>query len=153
MQRKILLNWIYSVPILLGIAAVVQGGLNSRIVDRLGISLMTVLNSVTLVATSAVIYGLFRLSSAPVPNDLAMPEGSPSVLWWYLIPGVLGYTLVAGIPWTIGHLGATKTFLTLIAMQLMASVIWDHFFEDSPINVTKVLGVVVAFVGALLATR
>ena len=147
------MNWIYSVPLLLGIAAVVQGGLNSRIVDRLGISLMTVLNSATLVATSFIIYGLFKLTSEPVPEDLALPDGPPSILWWYLVPGVLGYMLVAGIPWTIGHMGATKTFLILIAMQLVASVAWDHFFEDTPVNAIRILGVIVAFSGAFLATR
>jgi bacterial/archaeal transporter family-2 protein len=129
---------------------VAQGGLNRRLAGQWGLPGAVLLNTVVLLG---VVLTLFALMSA-VPS--LFPEGfggrpqlrgfSP----WYLLPGVLGFVIVLGMPVAIARLGAVQSVLLLIAAQLVASLAWDALVEGRPATLVRVVGSVLAVAGAAL---
>lgn len=73
--------------------------------------------------------------------------------WWYLLPGLMGLSLVWGVPMAIRNVGAQSTFVLLISAQLLASLIWDWRVEELAISPAKIIGCVIVWAGALLAIR
>ncbi len=71
--------------------------------------------------------------------------------------GALGACLVFAIAWIVPRVGAQSVFITLIAGQVVGSMILSHFgWLGSPIqriSALNILGAVVMFGGVLLATR
>ena len=70
--------------------------------------------------------------------------------WWYLIPGLLGCILVFGGPWAISRWGAVHTFILIISAQLLASLFWDMYIETIPVSTLRIVGIMLAWLGAIL---
>jgi transporter family-2 protein len=69
---------------------------------------------------------------------------------WFLVPGVLGFFIVTGIPLAISRLGAFKGFLGIIAAQLVGGLLWDFIVDGSSVSSTKITGAILAITGAAL---
>ncbi|MFW7379866.1 MAG: DMT family transporter [Oligoflexus sp.] len=142
--------WLWALPLFLGLAAVAQGGLNKRIITYWSLTPTVILNNFTLLMTSVFIYGLAKSFPHYLPATLRIKE--PELFaWWYFIPGVLGYSLVAGIPFLIGKIGAGQVFIGLISAQLVGSLLWDHFLESKSLGWREIAGSLIVMSGALLA--
>jgi uncharacterized membrane protein YdcZ (DUF606 family) len=127
----------------LGFFSVLQAGLNRRVADHLGLSVAALLNNAVLLATTLLVVGVLRANTA-----FSFRELKPV----YLLPGMLGIFLVAGIPLAISRYGATRVFLPLIASQILFSLIWDRALEGIAIKPVQIVGSLVAIVGSLVAS-
>ena len=72
--------------------------------------------------------------------------------FWYLTPAVCGFLIVTLIPWAMEQMGAVKVFLALIAIQIVASMLWDYFIEAIPLNRFRLAGAALAVIGAYITT-
>lgn len=136
-------------PFLLGAAAVLQGVLNRRIAQHLSLPGAVLLNASVLLLASL---GLFLLSRGRVGPFAALdaPSDLRTFGLWWLLPGLLGLTLVLGIPYAIHRVGAFTTFLGILVAQLVTSLIWDAIFEHRGPTLPKLLGAALAVAGAWL---
>lgn len=124
-----------------------QGALNSALADKIG-----AFGSVFVVACiNLVLVGLIILF---IPNSVAL-QNLPGWDSWYLyLGGVLGVFILASINMIISRHGATQSFLYIISGQLIASLFIDHYgylgVEKSPINLTKIFGIIIFLSGVYL---
>jgi len=134
-----------TIPVILGVLAVLQAGLNRRISESWGIGGALLLNAIVLAIIAIILYyaGAFNNSKISM-SDFKV---------WFIIPGFLGLCLVAGLPMAIAKWGALNTFLWLIASQIIASGFWDFLVEGQPFSWKKLAGGMIAIAGAWLAVN
>ncbi len=140
------------VPVVVGIAAVVQSGLNRQIGQRWGLAGSVALTSAVLFAAAVLLLAVSRWAPSRLPGFFNAPPGEKSFELWFLIPGLLGLVIVAGFPWAIHRAGATLTFVVAIAVQMMVSLAWDIAVEGQPFSWVKAAGAVLAIAGAGVTT-
>lgn len=142
------------IPFILGVAAVIQGAINKQIAARLGLGQAILLNGLVLLTTALFLYLIIRLFPQHFPDVFRPRSLDPSIrtplAWWFFVPGLCGFLLVAGIPFLLGEIGAFKVFIGLIVAQLIAGLLWDHWMEGIPINGLRIAGSVLALSGAVL---
>jgi bacterial/archaeal transporter family-2 protein len=77
--------------------------------------------------------------------------------WHYLLGGLLGAAYVTTVLLTVRTLGAGGVTAATVAGQLSASVVIDKLgvlgLEETPITLTRVIGVLLLFLGTLLVIR
>jgi transporter family-2 protein len=80
-----------------------------------------------------------------------------AVRWYYLVGGLLGAAYVTTVLLTVRTLGAGGVTAATVAGQLTASVVIDRLgvlgLEETPITLTRVIGVLLLFLGTLLVIR
>ncbi len=94
---------------------------------------------------------------------LALPQAWPNAAQWKAIPlwqwtgGFIGAMAVGMSLWLAPRLGAAGLVLALLAGQIMISLVLDHFgwigFEQKPISVQRIVGVVLTLGGVALVVR
>lgn len=89
---------------------------------------------------------------APVPTAAMLPTAP-----WLWAGGLLGAFYVAAAIISVQHLGAAATIAVVIAGQLTASLLLDHFgvlaAMPHPISPMRIVGALLLFGGAWLVTR
>lgn len=104
----------------------------------------------SLLISLAVMAPLLAFSKAPTPNFAYALNGP----WWLWIGGVLGAIYVASATTLIPKLGAGGFLVAVVAGQMVAAVLVDHFgamgLESKPINVMRVFGVLLILGGVFL---
>lgn len=139
------------VPFALGLLAVVQVGLNKRIAAVIGLMPATLLNAGILLAVAGVIW-LYARGLRPA-GEWTVGNGSlGQFAWWWVVPGLCGLALVAGMPWAVKRVGALQVFVLLVATQMVFSLVWDHFVEDVAVTAPRVIGAALAIAGAFVST-
>ena len=140
-------------PAVLGVLIVIQAGLNRKIAAAWGLPFAALLNATVLLICAAGLVGWVGLRSEGVPDVLRL-HGDLS-LWkpWFLVPGILGLTLVLGGPWAVARFGAVHAFVLIISAQLAASLLWDLQVEGRIPSRVRLLGVGITWIGALLACK
>ncbi len=147
---QITMLFYYAVPFLLGSLVVLQGGLNRHLGANFGLGSAVMLNASVLFAASALFYGILRWNPEIFPELLRpRPPQSPISTWWYLIPGLCGFSLVLGLPWSINTIGSGKTFVLLISAQILTGFIWDLAINSQSPGLLKILGGVLTILGSL----
>ncbi len=148
---------IYAIPVVLGIAVVLQGILNRKIGGAIGLSSAVFINALVFLALSAGILLASYMKPQLFPDFLRVPEtpwknalepGGAS-LWLYWIPGFCGFLLVLGVPFAIQSIGPSKTFVVLVSAQIAFSVLLELVIQ-SHWNPWKLLGAALAMAGAYL---
>ena len=143
--------WIL-LPIALGLAAVLQAGLNRQIATHWGLSGAALLNGLIVAAMAILVFLLAGRYPAGFP-ELVRPKGElAGFRAWYLLPGLLGIFLVLGIPLGMQKLGALRVFLTLIVVQIAAALLWDVAVERIPLTATRLIGALTALAGVVLVS-
>jgi len=131
------------IPITIGLSVVLQGILNRKMSLVWGLPEVIVLNGAVFFIISLAYYFGVRLFSPEMP-PLKSPE------YWYFLPGICGFLIVLGVPSSIGIMGPTKTFITLIVSQVVFSLALEKvIFGDSP-GTLKIVGAAIATIGAVL---
>lgn len=131
------------ISILLGVAVVLQVSINRQIALRWGLAPAVLLNALVLTAAASVFYVVARLqgtASFVLRTDPSLGE----MRWWWVLPGVFGFALVALLPWATHHIGFQRVFVALVATQMAASVLWDITFEKIPFSMPVAVAVVLA---------
>lgn len=138
---------------LAGAATVVQGGLNRRIADLWGHAPTILINGLVVTIAAAFTIWLASRIDSPLTNLLgAKPEAFSRTLWWYVVPGLLGYVFLTTLPPSIASIGASNVFVLVVAGQLLMGLFWDRAVEDITLSLPRVGGVALVCVGAWLST-
>lgn len=137
------MNLTFLIPLGLGVISVIQGGLNRRLASETNLQGATLINCIVLLATAF----LFYFWKLPPSNAMGAAIKNKGLL--LLIPGVLGFFLVTGIPWAIGRWGASFVFVWIIGSQMTSGLLWDVFFESKSIQPLQLAGAGLSILGAL----
>ena len=139
--------WPVVLPFALGFAAVLQAAINRQVGNHWGTLVTSAASGVVLALTAMSIFAIVRL--VPTFHGAGVqPISNPA--WWWLLPGVLGFGLVAGLPLAMDRIGATRVFLLMVAGQMVASLAWDTLSAGRGVNLVRLAGVGLAVVGATL---
>lgn len=138
--------------ITLGLASVLQGGLNRQIATTWGFTATAFFNTLVLLVATAILYIVSRRYPMILPEALRERNGFSSFSWWYLIPGLCGLYIILGIPLVISKIGALNLFLGFVAAQLVGSLIWDACMEGVPISIIHIAGVALSFLAVWLVS-
>ncbi len=144
------MSWIPLIILSLGFATVLQGGFNRQLAEAWGLPLTLVVNSFFVLAFSCVYLGLAYLLA---PQDIKIHSSTELVKalsWKSILPGLFGFLFIFGIPFVLAKKGALQVFVGLVAAQLIASLLWDHFAEDISPSAWRVGGTLLAMLGALI---
>ena len=92
-----------------------------------------------------------------VSGNLANVAEAANVRWYYLLGGLLGAAYVTTVLLPVRTLGAGGVTAATVAGQLTASVVIDRIgflgLDETPITLTRVIGVVLLFAGTVLVIR
>ena len=147
------MNFYLVIPVFLGLTVVAQGVLNRRIGGEWGLSSAVFLNAVVFMIVSSALIFTAKLFPQLMPDYLKMrPIDLDKMKLWFVIPGLCGFFLVLGIPWSIQMAGPSKTFLVLIASQIVLGLLYEKLFLDEPISTMKYVGALVSTIGVALFT-
>ena len=146
------MNLALIVPFALGCFAVLQVALNKRIAASMGLTQAVILNAGVLLVV-AVVFWLYARGARQDFGEWMSGSGGPGdfKLWW-IIPGLCGLTLVAGLPWAVQRIGALQAFVVLVAAQMLFSIVWDHWVEGVDVTAPRVIGAALAIAGAGVTT-
>jgi len=129
-------------PIILGVMAVLQGGINRKIAFHFGVGGATLINTIVLLSFCLLFIYFKQLETRWPFQEFRL---------WYLLPGFFGLCLVAGIPFSIAKWGATLTFLWIITAQIFMGGVWDYFVEGTVPGVYKIAGSLLVVIGSWIA--
>lgn len=132
------MRWMLFLPGLLGLASVMQSALNRQLAKSWGVPAAVLINTLVFLVLSVGFYVSAR-SAARGPFQ-----------WWFLVPGVLGFCLVAGMPLAIARIGAFSAYAMLIAGQLITSLIWDAVVEGAPLTAVRGIGAALLVASAVM---
>ena len=138
------------ISLLAGAATVLQGTLNKPIADKWGLSAAILITSLVFLASALIFLAMTLIKPSWFPGYMHFQTFWSSFQLYYLLPGILGFIIVAGIPLSIRGIGAVGTFIIMIAAQLIVGMVVDHFFLDQPVNLKKLGGAVLAVLSAML---
>ena len=146
------MNWMITIPIVVGAMTVLQGGLNRHLGSSMGLAAAVFLTCAITTVLGAIVYGWVRLSPGSAPEFFQGAFNWQAFRWWMLVPGFCGFGVVIGIPWAIPQLGAAKVFVGMVAAQLIGSLLWDMLVEGSSPTALRLAGVAVTFGGVIMAS-
>ena len=144
------MNVLKLLPIILGGAGVLQSTLNKAIAETNGLSMAALINGVVVALCGAFVFMLIYCLPGHFPDIAAYKGKGQMFQWWYLFPGIIGFSLVFTIPLVVMEEGALAVFLGVIAGQIIVSFLWDTYCENMPLNGTRLAGALLTFIGALL---
>lgn len=125
-----------------------QAGSNAAVGRALGHPVWGALTS--LAVSVIVILPALLVLKVPVPMISKAIHGP----WWLWIGGALGAIYVASAAALTPRLGAGGFLVCVVAGQMVAAVLVDHFglmgLENKPINLARLAGVVLILGGAFL---
>ena len=137
--------------LLVGGGITLQAALNTQLRQWLGHPVV--------VAIASFAVGLAALAAVAAAGRLPLPSaqeasGAP---WWAWTGGLFGALYVAASVVLAPRLGPGLFFALLVAGQLVAAVVIEHFgllgFDPQPASPVRVLGVALLVVGVLLIRR
>lgn len=135
------MNWTYIIPLAVGAAGIIQGGLNKNMSQNMGLTMALFIGNALVLLYSVFLYLLATKSPESVSDLFRLRETAINFKWWYIIPSVCGFVIITGIPFGISKIGAIKVAVLIIAGQMITSVLWDIFVEKIPLNSYKGLGI------------
>lgn len=142
--------WI--LPFIFGALAVLQGGVNRIIGQHWGLSSAILLNSLLLAIVAILFFFICYYFPSIVPPHLKPQLDISLWRWWWVIPSLCGFILILCIPALIPRLGASGIFLGIMVGQISSSLMWDLFYEKTPIDNQRLIGVALALAGLLISS-
>jgi len=108
-------------------------------------------------AISFMVGTLLLIGIVIVSGEIGNLGKAADVKWYYLIGGILGAAYVTTVLLTVRTLGAGGVTAATVAGQLTMSVVIDRLgflgLEETPITLTRVIGVLLLFAGTVLVIR
>lgn len=142
----------FMLPFVIGALGVLQNTINKKFAANPGIPIALLVNSLVMIVLSVGFY--FVMRQFPRNFPLYQPvENTPSVGLWLLVPGLMGFFIIAACPFALERAGATRVFIAVIAAQIVVSLLWDRYMDAQTIEPQRLAGAALALAGALLAAR
>ncbi len=141
----------FSIALGISIALPLQPLLNARLGMALG--------STLLAAMTNFLIGLLLISVILIVTSTRLPGPAQlsQVQLWMLAGGLIGASLVTGSAFIVPKLGALVLTAVVVAGQLCAAMLYDHYgvmrAEPDPITLQRVLGVMLLIAGVVLVQR
>jgi len=146
-------NPLILLPVVVGTAVVVQAGINRQIADQWGLAAATLLNSAVVMVFALALFALVKAKPELFAEFVRVPEDPGRIVAWRgALAGLLGVTIVFGLPWGFARLGALEVILIVMVAQVVASLVWDWRVEGIGVQPLRVIGALVALGGAALAS-
>ncbi|MCB9062775.1 MAG: DMT family transporter [Halobacteriovoraceae bacterium] len=142
----------FLLPVFIGIIGMLQGGLNRQISNYVGVAQATLISSVVSTLFCFVFFVYVQRNPQFFPSFFHIKSGIFTYKWWFVLPALFGFLIVAGFPYTLAKVGAVNLTIGLIASQAIVSVIWDIFVEGIPINTPKIIGILLSLSGIALTS-
>ncbi|MGH0515863.1 DMT family transporter [Bacillus cereus] len=135
---------------LAGLALPIQFSINAQ--------LRTVVGSPLVAATISFIVGAITLFTVSLFRaDFSFNKGIASAPWWVWTGGVLGAFYVLATIILIPRIGAGTTVALVLAGQIVASVLIDHFgLINVPIHLLslpRIIGAILVIIGVVLIQK
>ncbi len=141
--------WAYLSSIALSAILIIQPFLNKRLYDQLAPSTITVVNNF-LSFVFAFIYLVFY-AILNRKHLVYFTTNLNQFSWWWCVPGLCGFFIVAGLPYCFAKLGAFKTTLILVSGQIIISLLLDYFANSIPLSYAKVAAAILGIASIFLA--
>lgn len=146
------MNWSILLPLFIGCFGILQGAINRVISTHIGVAQAALITNIGSTIICVFFYMFARAYSNLLPELYHVKAPLSTYKWWYVLPPLLGFMIIAGIPFSIAKLGAVKVTVGLIAAQMITSVVWDLCVEGVTINLMKFIGIVFAFLSVTFIT-
>ena len=134
--------------IIIGAALAIQPALNATLARAVGSS-----NGASTISIAVALLTMLALVSFTGAGDISR-ERLAEVPWWIFLAGTVGALFVAGGTYIAPATGALLFFVCVVAGQLLASIIADHFgifgLEIREVSPMRLAGVALALAGAVL---
>jgi len=134
-----------------GVAIIVQQVLNANLRTAIGSAAWSGVVSYFVGLVSIAAFAVLLREPLPSAGTVA---GSP---WWAWSGGVFGAIFISLAILLIPQLGAATFIAVLVAGQMLASLIFDHYgwlgLEQRPIDVLRLIGVCLLVAGVVLIRR
>lgn len=128
-----------------GITVAVQPSVNARLAQKVGI-----IES----ACISFAVGTIALYLLLLVSGRGTFRGVGETAWWEWTGGILGAIFVSTTIVVVPRIGTAAAMAAIIAAQLLAGIILDHFgffgFQGIPVDAKRVVGVLLLLAGAML---
>ncbi|MBL4817620.1 MAG: DMT family transporter [Deltaproteobacteria bacterium] len=137
-------------PVAIGVMSVLQNTLNKQISQQYGLALILLVNAAIILGAAGVLF----LLAQTIPDRLGPFQAGVGAAfewkWWYIFPGLFGFSVIFGIPTCMNKLGALTVFISFVTAQVVTSMVWDTWVDGLPLTVTKAVGATIALIGVIL---
>jgi transporter family-2 protein len=134
-----------------GIASSVQIGVNATLAKNINNDIWSAIFALFIGAVGLVIYAVLT------QNVTVKWQSLPGLPLWMWTGGLLGAVFVAGSVIAAPKVGCTMFIGLILLGQMLASLLLDHYaclgFQESQINLTKILGMCLLIGGVVLIKR
>jgi bacterial/archaeal transporter family-2 protein len=141
-----------SFSFLLGFIIVLQGGLNRQMAANKGLAAGLMINNIVAFVLGIILYIGAKYYPQYIPSLFQFKNKQDPFQWWHLVPGVCGFLIISTAPWLISKIGASKTFITIVAGQLLMGLIWDSMVENIALNPSKIVAIILSLISVALFT-
>ncbi len=131
-----------------GVAVGLQSPMASMITQRLGI-----FESVFIVHMGGAIIALLPIlfySGGKLSQWRSLP-------WYVLLAGIFGLVVIGAISYMIPKVGVAASITTIVAGQLLVSILLDQFgllgASVRPLDLTRIIGILVVLAGVWLTVK
>ena len=128
-----------------GITVAVQPSVNARLAQKVGI-----IES----ACISFAVGTIALYLLLLVSGRGTFRGVSETAWWEWTGGILGAIFVSTTIVVVPRIGTAAAMAAIIAAQLIAGIILDHFgffgFQGTPMDAKRAVGVLLLLAGAML---
>ncbi len=140
-------------PFAIGFMSVLQNALNKQLSFQYGLALVLLVNAFMILAATGFLYAFAQVAPEKLGGFIAGSGAAFEWKWWYVFPGLFGFSVIFGIPFCMKELGALTVFISFVTAQVICSMLWDVFVDGMPIVTTKLIGAVIALVGVVMVAR
>ncbi len=137
-------------PIIVGICVVIQSGINDKIQSTHNIFYALIYGNIIFIFLSILAFNLFG-GEKNVNFQFWSKEHLQSLSWWFLIPGMMGITIVTGSTIGFEKMGASATITLIVSSQLITGIVWDYFIKSKPITLENIIGTIILMLGVLIS--
>ena len=146
------MNWTILLPLCIGCFGILQGAINRQVATTIGVAQASLITNMGTLFICICFYFFVKSFSNILPEVFQIKAPITTYKWWYILPPIFGFLIVAGIPFAILKLGAVKVTVGLIAAQMITSIVWDIMVEGISLNIMKFVGIFFAFLSVVFVT-
>lgn len=144
----------YLLAFISGAGVTLQAGVNGRLRQSLGSSILAPL--ISFFVGTLVLVVAYIITVAVKAQSIPAIDNVRQTSWWMWVGGLLGafYMFVAVI--AMPRIGVGNTMILIIAGQLVLAVILDHFGvfgPVDPITPTRIVGIVLMCIGVYIIKK